>query len=48
MVTISKAEYECLLERDVWLECLELAGVDNWHGCDVAAEILRETENDCE
>lgn len=48
MVTITKAEHDRLVERDVWLDCLEDAGVDNWHGCDVAAEILQMTENDCE
>ena len=48
MVTITVEEHLRLLERDDWLDCLEAAGVDNWHGCDVAAEIQRESENDCE
>ena len=32
MITITKKEYERLLERDDWLMCLEAAGVDNWEG----------------
>ena len=40
-VTISKIEYERLLERDEWLDCLEAAGVDNWEGIDEAF-IIRE------
>lgn len=30
MVTISKAEYESLLDDQKWRECLESGGVDNW------------------
>lgn len=32
MVTISKAEYDELIERSEWLGWLEAAGVDNWCG----------------
>ncbi|WP_284576683.1 hypothetical protein [Streptomyces sp. 2P-4] len=32
-----------LEERDAWLSCLESAGLDNWHGVDVARE-LRDQE----
>lgn len=39
MVTITKAEYQRLLDRDDWLDCLEAAGVDNWSGFDDAREI---------
>ena len=32
MVTITKKEYEELLDSQWMLICLENAGVDNWHG----------------
>lgn len=38
-VTISKAEYEKLLEAAEFLACLEGAGVDNWSGYDFAWEL---------
>lgn len=40
MMTISKDEYEALLERDKKLRALEGAGVDNWEGYDYAMELL--------
>lgn len=36
---------EVLKEADeqlLWLQCLEDAGVDNWSGCDHAADLFRE------
>lgn len=42
MVTIPREEYESLLTRVRWLECLEAAGVDNWEGIDEALRINRE------
>jgi hypothetical protein len=41
-VTISKAEYESLLEDSNKLLALEGAGVDNWEGYDEAMEMMRE------
>jgi len=41
-VTISKEEYESLLEDRKWLQALEGAGVDNWEGYDFAREIYNE------
>jgi hypothetical protein len=41
-VTISKKEYESLLEDSQWLSCLDAAGVDNWDGYDYAHEIYQE------
>lgn len=38
-VTITKKEYERLLEDSDWLSCLEQAGVDNWDGWDYAIDI---------
>ena len=38
-VTITKAEYDSLLEDRDWLQCLEAAGVDNWQGFEVAIDI---------
>lgn len=32
MVTITKAEYDSLLDDREWLAALEAAGVDNWEG----------------
>lgn len=31
-----------------WLSCLNAAGVDNWEGCDYAADLLRERIGECE
>ena len=42
MVTISKAEYERLLDRDLWLDYLEAAGVDNWDGISYAHELMND------
>ncbi|AFN39095.1 hypothetical protein G167_gp59 [Burkholderia phage BcepMigl] len=42
MVTITRDEYDSLLTRSRWLECLEAAGVDNWDGIDEALRINRE------
>jgi hypothetical protein len=44
MVTITKAEYESLLDDKHRLECLEAHGVDNWQGYDDAMEMYREDE----
>jgi hypothetical protein len=44
MVTIPREEYERLLARARWLDCLEAAGVDNWQGIDEALRINRERE----
>ena len=41
-VTIPRAEYEKLLERDAWLCALEAAGVDNWQGYSYAQEYYDE------
>lgn len=41
-VTIPQAEYDEMIERIEWLECLEQAGVDNWDGYDEARELYRE------
>ena len=46
MVTITKTEYERLRKRDNFLECLEVAGVDNWNGYDYAVEILKNESTD--
>lgn len=41
-ITISKNEYDRLVKRDDWLECLEAAGVDNWQGIEYAIALRRE------
>ena len=42
MVTITKKEYNRLLDSAEWLSYLEAAGVDNWEGYDYAHELQRE------
>jgi len=46
MIEVSKLEFENmkkriehLEERDAWLDCLEIAGVDNWEGYSYACDI---------
>jgi len=41
MVTIPKSEYDALLKRVKWLDCLEATGVDNWQGVDEAIAMYR-------
>jgi hypothetical protein len=41
-VTISKKEYESLLEDSEFLSALQGAGVDNWDGYDYAIELMNE------
>jgi hypothetical protein len=41
-VTITKKEYEELLEDQKMLNALQDAGVDNWEGYDYAMELLNE------
>ena len=47
-ITISKKEYEELLEDQKLLQALQGAGVDNWSGYDFAIEMMNEEvdEND--
>jgi hypothetical protein len=40
MVEIPREEYNRLMDKDTWLECLEQAGVDNWDGCELAHDIM--------
>ena len=40
------AENKRLTERELWLDALEAAGVDNWEGYDEALEILRKNQNE--
>lgn len=42
MITISEEEYNKMLDRIMWLDALEAAGVDNWQGFDEAREIYKE------
>ena len=46
MVSLSKAEYDELLEAKKMLSALRWAGVDNWDGYDYAMEILKELNPD--
>lgn len=47
-VTITKEEYDDLIESYQWLCAIESAGVDNWCGYEHAQEILREWGNEDE
>ena len=37
-ISISKEEYEALLNDSILLNCLQMMGVDNWDGYDEAIE----------
>lgn len=41
-VAIPQEEYDKILDRLMWLDALEAAGVDNWGGFDEAREIYQE------
>lgn len=43
-VTISRSEYEQLLNDSEFLSCLEACGVDNWDGYGDAWEMYNEGE----
>ena len=46
-VTISKKEYDELLDHQLKLFCLKDAGVDNWDGYELALQLYNESdEND--
>lgn len=45
-VTITASEYKKLIEDQLWLQCLEEAGVDNWQGFDEARNIWREYQEE--
>lgn len=40
-ITIDKTHYEYLLDREMYLEALEEAGVDNWIGYGEAMDTYR-------
>ena len=42
MITITKTEYDQLVESQKWLQALESSGVDNWEGIDMAHEMLED------
>jgi hypothetical protein len=45
MITITKKEYESLLEDSKFLTALENAGVDNWGGYEFAVQLSNEDED---
>lgn len=49
-IALKDAEIKRLKSRDLFLQCLEECGVDNWHGyseaCDLEKEYLKEEENE--
>ena len=44
-ITISKNEYDRLVERDRFLSCLEVLGVDNWDFYSDAWEMYESDED---
>jgi hypothetical protein len=46
MVTITKKEYNQLLNDADFLSCLESCGVDNWCGYDEACNMYEPNEDD--
>lgn len=44
-ITISKKEYEKHLKNEMWLECLQRSGLDNWEWIDVAQQMMEDMEN---
>lgn len=44
-VTITKSEYDSLLEDSEKLSCLEACGVDNWQGYEDAMEMFNEEDS---
>ena len=45
-ITISLAEYNRLVEDQMWLRCLQNAGVDNWEGISYAYELKQELDEE--
>ena len=45
-VTITREEYQDLLDDSRMLRALEDAGVDNWSGCDYARELYYDRQED--
>lgn len=45
MVTITKRQYDQLIEDQKWLSCLEEAGVDNWSGIEIAIDLRDDRED---
>ncbi|MCL1696405.1 hypothetical protein [Lysinibacillus sp. BPa_S21] len=43
-ITITKEEYDYLLERAEFLSCLEACGVDNWGGFSEAYDMMNEED----
>lgn len=39
MVVIPEEEYRRLYDKAAWLDCLKVAGVDNWDGISYAHEL---------
>ena len=45
-VTIPLEEYLQLRDDSIWVECLNMAGVDNWDGFDEARQLYKERDLD--
>jgi len=47
-ITIPKAEYDALIDCQIWSDALEAAGVDNWEGYDEARAIYQQLKEEYE
>lgn len=45
-VSVSIQEWATMQDRMFWLQCLEVAGVDNWGGIDYAYEMYNKGEEE--
>ncbi len=41
-ISVTLSEYNRLVKQDIWVDCLERAGVDNWDGYGFAIKYYRE------
>ena len=40
----AREQFEKMKKDLLWLSCLNMAGVDNWEGCEYAQELLEHVE----
>lgn len=45
LITVSKREYDALVEDANTLSCLYAAGVNNWDGYDYAMEMIQDNDD---
>lgn len=45
MITVTKEDYDSLVDAQLFLDCLEAEGVDNWQGYGDAMDRYQETQD---